>query len=94
MSLCFIFFIFSFFFVSFHEKHFLSLLLIFEVLTISVFIGSLFFIGLSMNLMGLYFCVVLLTLGVCEAVLGLSLLVSSVRFTGKKQVKSFSFLGF
>lgn len=45
------------------------------------------------NLAGCYFCLIFLVLRVVEAVMGLSLLVSSSRGLGRVAVKSFSFMG-
>nr|YP_009679864.1 NADH dehydrogenase subunit 4L [Octopus mimus]QDH12192.1 NADH dehydrogenase subunit 4L [Octopus mimus] len=72
----------------FQWKHILNILLGFEVLTLSVF--SMFFFSLGMVSLNLYLVIVVIVFGVCEATLGLSLLVSFIRLHGNDYVLSLS----
>nr|UJH93089.1 NADH dehydrogenase subunit 4L [Chamelea gallina]UJH93128.1 NADH dehydrogenase subunit 4L [Venus verrucosa]UJH93154.1 NADH dehydrogenase subunit 4L [Venus verrucosa]UJH93180.1 NADH dehydrogenase subunit 4L [Venus verrucosa]UJH93206.1 NADH dehydrogenase subunit 4L [Venus verrucosa] len=90
LSVCF----FSMLHLFFQMTYFMNLLLTFELMSLSVFLACLCFSSLSGSSVGIYFCVVILTLGVSESVMGLAVLVSCSRFSGKEKVKSFSFLGF
>uniref|UniRef100_UPI00315C935C NADH dehydrogenase subunit 4L n=1 Tax=Glauconome virens TaxID=457868 RepID=UPI00315C935C len=94
MSFFFFFFVLSMLYVVMNSKHFLNLLLIFEMVVVSLFLGLSYGFGVMASGFGLYFCVVFLTFAVCESVLGLSVVVLVSRFSGVGQVKPFSFLGF
>ncbi|YP_009827049.1 NADH dehydrogenase subunit 4L (mitochondrion) [Mercenaria mercenaria] len=90
MSVCF----FSLLQLFFQMKYFMNLLLTFELLTICVFLMCVYLGNVSFSLVSVYFCVLILCLGVSESVMGLAILVNCSRFSGKSTVKSFSFLGF
>nr|QCX31184.1 NADH dehydrogenase subunit 4L [Tridacna maxima] len=73
------------------QKHVMSLLMGIEILSIGVYsimVGALSYNGAVM------FCLVFLTLAVCEAVLGLSILVSIAKGYGKEKSPSFFLLKF
>nr|YP_008994358.1 NADH dehydrogenase subunit 4L [Cistopus taiwanicus]AGS15331.1 NADH dehydrogenase subunit 4L [Cistopus taiwanicus] len=72
----------------FQWKHILNMMLGFEVLTLSVI--SLFFFSLVMISLNLYLVITVVVFGVCEATLGLSLLVSFIRLHGNDYVSSLS----
>nr|YP_009537150.1 NADH dehydrogenase subunit 4L [Octopus cyanea]ATP74753.1 NADH dehydrogenase subunit 4L [Octopus cyanea]ATP74766.1 NADH dehydrogenase subunit 4L [Octopus cyanea] len=76
------------FVLMFQWKHILNILLGFEVLTLSVL--YLFFFSLGMFSLNLYLVIVLVVFSVCEATLGLSLLVSFIRLHGNDYVSSLS----
>ncbi|YP_009239892.1 NADH dehydrogenase subunit 4L (mitochondrion) [Octopus bimaculoides] len=76
------------FVLMFQWKHILNILLGFEVLTLSVF--SMFFFSVGMVSLNFYLVVVMIVFGVCEATLGLSLLVSFIRLHGNDYVLSLS----
>nr|YP_009184017.1 NADH dehydrogenase subunit 4L [Octopus bimaculatus]ALN96946.1 NADH dehydrogenase subunit 4L [Octopus bimaculatus] len=76
------------FVLMFQWKHILNILLGFEVLTLSVF--SMFFFSVGMISLNFYLVVVMIVFGVCEATLGLSLLVSFIRLHGNDYVLSLS----
>nr|YP_010939928.1 NADH dehydrogenase subunit 4L [Raeta pulchella]WLK25951.1 NADH dehydrogenase subunit 4L [Raeta pulchella] len=86
-------FIFSFGFISGNLFHFLSLLLVFELLAMSSFLLLSFFVESSYSDFGCYLGVVFLGFCVIEAVVGLSLLVSCSRSAGASVVKLYSFMG-
>nr|YP_009944378.1 NADH dehydrogenase subunit 4L [Ectenagena elongata]QFG38766.1 NADH dehydrogenase subunit 4L [Ectenagena elongata] len=77
-----------------HFNFFMNLLLVFELMGFCVFLFCMNLSYISFSGVGLYFCIVILTFSVCETVLGMALLVSAARYTGRMNVKSFSFLGF
>nr|AZZ89098.1 NADH dehydrogenase subunit 4L [Paracatonidia sp. SX-2018] len=62
------------------RKHFLMSLLGLEFLMLSIFMYSFFFFGFYFY--DYYFIVIFLVLGVCDGVLGLSLLVYLIRSVG------------
>nr|YP_010577072.1 NADH dehydrogenase subunit 4L [Tristichotrochus unicus]UZN92190.1 NADH dehydrogenase subunit 4L [Tristichotrochus unicus] len=70
-------------------KHLLSALLSLEALTLSLFV---LLIGVSggFNFEG-QMCLILITMGACEASLGLAILVSLIRTHGNDYVHSFNF---
>lgn len=71
----------------FQRKHLLSVLLLLEVLNLGLFIVL---VGVGQGLgFPSYFCLVFLTVGVCEAAVGLSLLVVVVRNWGNDLVSRF-----
>jgi len=74
--------------LSIQYKHFLSILLSLEGITIRIFI-ILFCVSNRISFRG-EICLILLTLGACEARLGLSVLVSIVRVKGNDYVFRFS----
>ena len=78
----------------YQESHFLRLLLVFELMVLAIFIGCLYFLGARANVIGYYFCLVVLAVGVAETVLGLGILVRCSRFSGVGIKKAFNFLGF
>nr|YP_010725972.1 NADH dehydrogenase subunit 4L [Helobdella europaea]WDY83667.1 NADH dehydrogenase subunit 4L [Helobdella europaea] len=71
------------------KKHFLHILLCLEVLTLSMLLYLSFFMTTYNMLMPLL-SVVMLTLGACEASLGLTLLVIMVRLYGNDMIKNIS----
>nr|YP_009117997.1 NADH dehydrogenase subunit 4L [Brachythemis contaminata]AJE75785.1 NADH dehydrogenase subunit 4L [Brachythemis contaminata] len=73
----------------FKRKHLLSTLLSLEFIVLSLFF-YIFFVLLSY--FELYFLMYFLTLGVCEGVLGLGILVSMIRSHGNDYFSSFNML--
>nr|QVD39158.1 NADH dehydrogenase subunit 4L [Corbicula fluminea]WNS59842.1 NADH dehydrogenase subunit 4L [Corbicula fluminea] len=94
MSFFFFLFFLSVFYVFYNSFHFLNVLLVFELMVVSIFVGLFYGLSVGTNGFSLYFCIIFLTLAVCESVLGLSILVGVSRFSGMYQTKPFSFLGF
>nr|AWX90518.1 NADH dehydrogenase subunit 4L [Octopus variabilis]AWX90531.1 NADH dehydrogenase subunit 4L [Octopus variabilis]AWX90557.1 NADH dehydrogenase subunit 4L [Octopus variabilis]AWX90635.1 NADH dehydrogenase subunit 4L [Octopus variabilis] len=76
------------FVLMFQWKHILNIMLSFEVLTLSV-IFMFFFSWVVMKL-NLYLVMILMVFSVCEATLGLALLVSFIRLHGNDYVSSMS----
>nr|YP_009537163.1 NADH dehydrogenase subunit 4L [Callistoctopus luteus]ATU06702.1 NADH dehydrogenase subunit 4L [Callistoctopus luteus] len=76
------------FVLMFQWKHILNILLSFEVLTLSVIV-MFFFSCVSMSF-NLYLIMIMMVFSVCEATLGLSLLVSFIRLHGNDYVGSMS----
>nr|QID02647.1 NADH dehydrogenase subunit 4L [Scrobicularia plana] len=76
------------------KSHFLSVLLILELMTLSVFIMCVFSVGIGGGLSSVSFCLVFLVLGVYEAANGLGLLVSRTRSSGLDSLKSLFSLNF
>nr|AWX90570.1 NADH dehydrogenase subunit 4L [Octopus variabilis]AWX90583.1 NADH dehydrogenase subunit 4L [Octopus variabilis] len=76
------------FVLMFQWKHILNVMLSFEVLTLSV-IFMFFFSWVVMSL-NLYLVMILMVFSVCEATLGLALLVSFIRLHGNDYVSSMS----
>nr|YP_010627086.1 NADH dehydrogenase subunit 4L [Tremoctopus violaceus]ATR85797.1 NADH dehydrogenase subunit 4L [Tremoctopus violaceus]WBK26777.1 NADH dehydrogenase subunit 4L [Tremoctopus violaceus] len=74
----------------FQWKHILNILLSFEVLTLGVVFIYIFSIGFAMS--NFFLVVVLMVFGVCEASIGLSLLVSFIRVHGNDYVISLNVL--
>nr|ULD67127.1 NADH dehydrogenase subunit 4L [Trochus sp. n. CL-2022] len=74
--------------LSLQYKHLLSVLLSLEAATMNLFI-MLFAVTSNMNFNG-EMALILITLGACEASLGLSILVSMIRSQGNDYVFSFS----
>ena len=70
----------------FQWKHILNILLGFEVLTLRVI--SIFFFSVGIVRLNLYLVIVVVVFGVCEASLGLSLLVRFIRLHGNDYVMS------
>lgn len=86
-------FIFSFGFIRGNLFHFLSLLLVFELLAIGSFLLLRFFVERRYNDFGCYLGVVFLGFCVIEAVVGLRILVRCSRRVGSSVVKLYSFIG-
>nr|YP_009443857.1 NADH dehydrogenase subunit 4L [Prionoglaris stygia]ATU07078.1 NADH dehydrogenase subunit 4L [Prionoglaris stygia] len=63
----------------FYHKHILSVLLSLEFMMMSIYISLFFYMLFYFDL---YFMMIYLTLCVCEAVLGLSLLIMIIRSSG------------
>nr|YP_009826316.1 NADH dehydrogenase subunit 4L [Argonauta nodosus]QCI56214.1 NADH dehydrogenase subunit 4L [Argonauta nodosus] len=74
----------------FQWKHILNMLLGFEVLTLSSLF--LFFFSVGMMSSNLYLLIVVAVFCVCEATLGLSLLVSFIRLHGNDYVSSLNMM--
>nr|AYW52268.1 NADH dehydrogenase subunit 4L [Cassidinae sp. ACP-2018] len=70
--------------------HFLVLLLSLEFMMIGLFFG--FFSSYMYNYCNLFFCLVYLTMTVCEGVLGLSIMVLMIRVGSSDYLKNFSLL--
>lgn len=89
-----IFSIFSYFrgllLFSLKRKHLLLILLRLEFIIISLYINMFLFI--SLNFHEYYFCLVFITIRVCEGVLGLSILVSLIRSHGNDYFQRFNIL--
>nr|YP_009943029.1 NADH dehydrogenase subunit 4L [Villorita cyprinoides]QOD40734.1 NADH dehydrogenase subunit 4L [Villorita cyprinoides] len=94
MSFFFFLFFLSFFYIFMNSFHFLNILLVFELIVVSLFVGMFYGFSLGMSTYSLYFCIIFLTFAVCESVLGLSILVGMSRFSGVSMVKPFGFMGF
>ncbi|YP_009271150.1 NADH dehydrogenase subunit 4L (mitochondrion) [Sitophilus oryzae] len=71
------------------RKHLLLMLLSLEYIVVSLFL--LIFYNLMINF-DYFFCMIFLTMSVCESVLGLSILVFMIRNHGNDYVLSFSSL--
>nr|AYP72681.1 NADH dehydrogenase subunit 4L [Cassida sp. EMHAU-15090501] len=74
----------------FSFNHFLFVLLSLEFMMLAIFL-FLFFL-LSMMMINLFFSMIYLTMVVCEGVLGLSIMVSVIRFSGNDNLMSLSSL--
>ena len=83
----FVFFI-SILLVFVQKKHFLSVLLILELITLSLFAIVLLCVGTDLSRCGAGFSVIFLVFGVYEASNGLGLLVSRTRSSGIDQLGS------
>nr|YP_008593215.1 NADH dehydrogenase subunit 4L [Sepia apama]BAN81942.1 NADH dehydrogenase subunit 4L [Sepia apama] len=70
----------------FQWKHILNILLSFEILMLSIFFSFLLIWGLSSNDYNIM--MIITVFGVCEASLGLSLLISLIRCHGNDYVSS------
>nr|YP_006576376.1 NADH dehydrogenase subunit 4L [Iridona iridescens]AEV94270.1 NADH dehydrogenase subunit 4L [Iridona iridescens] len=68
------------------SSHFLSVLLVLEMMTLSLFMMVLSFVGMGSMIMGVGFGLVFLVFGVYEAANGLGLLVSRTRSSGMDQL--------
>nr|QOE56581.1 NADH dehydrogenase subunit 4L [Antigona lamellaris] len=90
MGVCF----FSLLHLFFQMQYFMNLLLVFEVLSLCVFLMCLCLGNIYGSSVMIYFCMVILCLAVSESVMGLAVLVNCSRFSSSSSVKSFSFLGF
>nr|QHD26799.1 NADH dehydrogenase subunit 4L [Murex trapa] len=74
--------------LSFQYKHLLSILLSLEAITMNLFI-MMFCFSTNITLSG-QTSLILITLGACEASLGLAILVAIIRSEGNDYVSSFS----
>nr|YP_009166772.1 NADH dehydrogenase subunit 4L [Conus tribblei]ALC75032.1 NADH dehydrogenase subunit 4L [Conus tribblei] len=74
--------------LSLQYKHLLSILLSLEAMTMSLFV-LMFSMSSNITLMG-ESSLILITLGACEASLGLAILVAIIRAEGNDYVSSFS----
>nr|AWH98436.1 NADH dehydrogenase subunit 4L [Conus spurius] len=74
--------------LSLQYKHLLSILLSLEAVTMSLFV-LMFSMSSNISLMG-ETSLILITLGACEASLGLAILVAIIRAEGNDYVSSFS----
>nr|YP_010890218.1 NADH dehydrogenase subunit 4L [Conus virgo]WJJ70315.1 NADH dehydrogenase subunit 4L [Conus virgo] len=74
--------------LSLQYKHLLSILLSLEAMTMSLFV-LMFSMSSNISLMG-ETSLILITLGACEASLGLAILVAIIRAEGNDYVSSFS----
>nr|YP_010555846.1 NADH dehydrogenase subunit 4L [Cryptonema producta]UYR95078.1 NADH dehydrogenase subunit 4L [Cryptonema producta] len=87
-------FSYSVFMILVEEKHFMNILILFNMLVSSIF-GFCIFSGLmAENLMVGYLAITILCVDVMDIVMGLSLLVNTSRFSSKMSVKPFSFMNF
>nr|AYR05366.1 NADH dehydrogenase subunit 4L [Coleoptera sp. ACP-2013] len=75
---------------SMKRKHLLLMLLSLEFIILSLYFNL--FIYLSNFSNEYYFCMIFLTMSVCEGALGLSILVSLIRTHGNDYFKTFSML--
>nr|QHD19761.1 NADH dehydrogenase subunit 4L [Chilocorus bipustulatus] len=94
MKIFFLFYIYMFFMglLSFclNRKHMLMMLLSMEFMLLSLFILMYYyFLNFSFES---YFCMIFLTMGVCESALGLSLLVFMIRTHGNDYFNLFNIL--
>lgn len=80
--------------IFFQRSHFLSVLLIMEVITLRLFFIALLLFGIGGSLRGSRFGLVFLVFGVYEAANGLGLLVSRTRSSGIDQLRGLFALGF
>lgn len=85
--------IFSVVFLGRHLPHFLSVILVFELITLGVYMLRAYCFSVSTNSFGCYVCFIILVFSVAEAVVGLALLVRCSRGTGLRAVKIYSFIG-
>nr|AML26564.1 NADH dehydrogenase subunit 4L [Staphylinidae sp. BMNH 1274698] len=75
---------------SMKRKHLLLMLLSLEFIILSLYYYL--FLTLSFYSFESYFCMIFLTMSVCESVLGLSILVSMLRMYGNDYFQSFNML--
>nr|ALO70268.1 NADH deshydrogenase subunit 4L [Aleochara sp. 2 EF-2015] len=75
---------------SMKRKHLLLMLLSLEFIILSLYFNM--FIYLSNFVFEYYFCMLFLTMSVCEGALGLSILVSMIRMFGNDYFQSFNML--
>nr|YP_009431977.1 NADH dehydrogenase subunit 4L [Donax vittatus]ATA66426.1 NADH dehydrogenase subunit 4L [Donax vittatus] len=76
------------------SAHFLSVLLVLELMTLSLFFISCLMLGMGGSACGVSFGLVFLTFGVYEAANGLGLLVSRTRASGIDQMSTLFSLSF
>ena len=77
-----------------HGDRFLRLLICLEVFILLVFFLACFIFLMERSEFGVFLLIIFLTMAVCEAVLGLALLVSSSRFCSSYRPHLFSILKF
>ena len=94
IDVCFFLLIMAVFHLCYQSKIFLNILLVFELLTFLVFSVGVFLRGVSLRMRGFHVCILILCLGVTETVIGLAVLISCSRKTGKVKVAPFRFLKF
>nr|AML25983.1 NADH dehydrogenase subunit 4L [Staphylinidae sp. BMNH 1274232] len=75
---------------SMKRKHLLLMLLSLEFIVLALYFNLMIYLSI-MNF-ELYFCMVFLSMSVCEGVLGLSILVSLIRSHGNDYFQTFSVL--
>nr|YP_009185836.1 NADH dehydrogenase subunit 4L [Euryusa optabilis]ALO70560.1 NADH deshydrogenase subunit 4L [Euryusa optabilis] len=75
---------------SMKRKHLLLMLLSLEFINLSLYLNM--FLYLSNFFFEYYFCMIFLTMSVCEGALGLSILVSLIRTYGNDYFQTFSVL--
>nr|YP_009431964.1 NADH dehydrogenase subunit 4L [Donax variegatus]ATA66413.1 NADH dehydrogenase subunit 4L [Donax variegatus] len=75
-------------------SHFLSVLLVLELMTLSLFFVSCLSLGMGSSLCSISFSLLFLTFGVYEAANGLGLLVSRTRSSGADNLSSLFSLSF
>ena len=94
LIICFLLFFCSLLIFCLHNEHFLSSLIILEILMVT-FLGSIVLVMcFEMNINVLYTRRFLLRFRVCHAAIGLGVLVGVIRFKGVGGVKSFSLMKF
>ena len=94
LVLCFFLFVCSVIIIFSQKYYFLIILLSFELIVMSIFVGWSNYIWYSGVRVGVVFSIIFLTFRVCEARIGLSLLVASVRFLGQDYNKNAFVLNF
>nr|AQZ26102.1 NADH dehydrogenase subunit 4L [Semelidae sp. STW-2017] len=94
LYLCFFLFFSSIALIFSQKFHFLSVLLIMELMTLSLFILSSFIFGTSLGVSCISFCLVFIVFGVYEAANGLGVLVSRTRSNGLDSLSTLFSLGF
>lgn len=77
-----------------HGDRFLRLLICLEVFILLVFLLACFIFFMERSEFGVFLLIIFLTMAVCEAVLGLALLVGSSRFCSSYRPHLFSILKF
>ncbi|YP_009054302.1 NADH dehydrogenase subunit 4L (mitochondrion) [Mya arenaria] len=77
-----------------YSESFLGILICLEVFMLVMFLFVCFFFYVEMNSFGIFMAIIFLSMAVCEAVLGLALLVSSSRLCSSFSSHSFSLLKF
>lgn len=77
-----------------YRESFLGILICLEVFILVMFLFVCFFFYVEINSFGIFIAIIFLSMAVCEAVLGLALLVSSSRLCSSFSSHSFSLLKF
>lgn len=77
-----------------YGERFLSILVCLEVFMLLVFLFSCLFFNFEKNMFGVLIIIIFISMAVCEAVLGLALLVSSSRLCSFYRFHPFSVLKF
>nr|ARH54882.1 NADH dehydrogenase subunit 4L [Brachypterolus vestitus] len=73
-----------------NRKHLLLMLLSLEFIVLSLYMNMFYYLSSMYN--EYFFCMIFLTMSVCESVLGLSVLVSMIRTFGNDYILTFSSL--